>query len=88
MNDPSLNLMNPIFLIFLVFVMIQCFFFIFSLIAEAIYDFFLQWWILFFHSLIKSTLLAGKENCFLIYFFFLQRLITRKVALCQASLEN
>ena len=62
--------MNPIFLIFLVFVMIQCFFFIFSLIAEVIYDFFLRWWILFFHSLIKSTLLAGKEKLFPYLFIF------------------
>ena len=70
--------MNPIFLIFLVFVMIQCFFFIFSLIAEVIYDFFLRWWILFFHSLIKSTLLAGKENCFLIYLFFFTKANNKK----------
>ena len=36
-----------------------------SLIADTIYDFFLGWWVLcflfFFHSLIKSTLLAGKD---------------------------
>ena len=33
-----------------------------SLIDDAIYDFFLGWWILFFfQSLIKSTLLAGKD---------------------------
>ena len=35
--------------------------FICSLIDDAIYDFFLGWWILFFQSLIKSTLLAGKD---------------------------
>ena len=63
--------MNPIFLIFLVFVMIQCFFFIFSLIAEAIYDFFLRWWILFFHSLINRLYLPVKKIVSLfIYFFF------------------
>ena len=40
-------------------------FLISSLIADTIYDFFLGWWVLcflfFFHSLIKSTLLAGKD---------------------------
>ena len=70
--------MNPIFLIFLVFVMIQCFFFIFSLIAEVIYDFFLRWWILFFHSLIKSTLLAGKEKLFPYLFIFFTKANNKK----------
>ena len=40
-------------------------FLISSLIADTIYDFFLGWWVLcflfFFHSLIKSNLLAGKD---------------------------
>ena len=37
-------------------------FLIFSLITDAIYDFLLGWWIqFFFHSLIKSSLLAGKD---------------------------
>ena len=45
----------------LVFVIFQRFFLIFSPIANAIYDFFLGWRILCFHSLIKSTLFAGKE---------------------------